>query len=397
MKIAFCDCFSGISGDMFLAAMIDAGLPITLLKDELGKIEFEETFQIGSRLVLKGAIRAMLLELEIRESYHHRTYADIHKLIGQSALSNQIKEKALAIFKVLAEAEAKVHGTTVEDVHFHEVGAMDSIIDIVGAAVGLTYFGIEKLFSSALPVGTGQTRSAHGLLPLPAPATLELMRKGKMNITPSPATKELVTPTGAAILTAFATFSQPSMRIENLGIGAGKRELPWPNILRLVLGEIDSEEHHKEMIVLETNVDDMPPQLFAPVQLALFKAGALDVFFTPMMMKKNRPATMVSVIARKKDEEALASILLRDTTTFGVRVSPIWRHEADREMTTVATPYGEVGVKVKIQDGKPIMAMPEYEDCLKRAEENGVAVIDVYQAALAAAQALINRQKPSRA
>ena len=391
MRIAYCDCFSGISGDMFLAGLIDAGLPIEKLIEELGKVGFSEAFELSVIPVHKGAIQACLLNIQFEESQGHRNLDDIRQLLMTSSLAPGVIERAHTIFQALAEAEAKVHGTTIEAVHFHEVGALDSIIDIVGAAIGLEYFEIEQLYASALPVGNGQIKTDHGLIPLPAPATLELMRKGKMTIVPSSATKELVTPTGAAILAAFAISRQPTMRIDNIGIGAGKRDLPWPNILRLIIGEGELGNISAEMVMLETNIDDMNPQLFAPVQTRLFKAGALDVFFSSIFMKKNRPATMVSVIARKKDEAVLARMLLRETNTFGVRVSPIMRYEADRQFAQVSTRYGDIQVKVKILDGKPIMAMPEYEDCLKRAEETCAPVIDVYQAAIVAAQAIILR------
>jgi len=389
MRIAYCDCFSGISGDMFLAAMIDAGLPIEKIIEELRKISFSESFDLSVTQVHKGAIQACLLIVNFEESQSPRNLKVIQQLLVKSSLSPDVIKRSLSIFQTLAEAEAKVHGTRIEDVHFHEVGALDSIIDIVGAAIGLDYFKIDQLYASALPVGTGQIKTDHGLIPLPAPATLELMRKGKMKIVPSIATKELVTPTGAAILSAFAKFTLPEMRVDKVGIGAGQRDLPWPNILRLIIGDGEDEGVGTEMVMIETNIDDMNPQLFASVQAGLFKAGALDVFFSPIFMKKNRPATMVSVIAKKKDEAALANLLLRDTTTFGVRINPLRRYEVERQLSQISTQFGEIRVKLKIQEGKPIMAMPEYEDCLKRSEETGAPVLDVYQAALVAAQALI--------
>jgi hypothetical protein len=332
------------------------------------------------------------MDIQYEQSHHHRGLSDIRAMLTSSRLKPRVIELAMAIFQTLAEAEAKVHGSTIEEVHFHEVGALDSIIDIVGAAIGLDYFQIEQLFASTLPSSSGQVKTEHGLIPLPAPATLEIMRKSRMTLIPTSSTKELVTPTGAAILGAHARFSQPAMRLETIGIGAGKRDLPWPNILRLMIGEGEGENNREEpgMVVLETNIDDMNPQLYAAVQASLFTAGALDVYHTPIYMKKNRPATMLSVICHKKDEPALGNILLRQTTTFGVRVHPIWRYEAKRKMVELSTPFGIIPAKVKVLEGKAVLAMPEYDACLKQAEEAGVPVMDVYQAALAACQAYVH-------
>jgi uncharacterized protein (TIGR00299 family) protein len=297
-----------------------------------------------------------------------------------------VQRTSLAIFQHLAEAEAQVHGTSIEEIHFHEVGAVDSIIDIVGAAVGLDYFEVDRLYSSALPLGSGQVQSQHGILPLPAPATLRLLEMAQAKIVPSPARTELVTPTGAAILATLATFEQPAMMIRKIGTGAGQRDLPWPNIFRLILGETD-EAAHLPMVVIETNIDDMNPQIFGQVMSRLFAAGALDVYFTPIQMKKNRPGTMMSVIARRVDEAVLAQLILRETTTFGVRIHAISRVEAERAMQAVQTEYGEVGVKVKILDGIRVQAAPEYEDCARLAGQHDVPILTVYQSALSAAMA----------
>jgi pyridinium-3,5-bisthiocarboxylic acid mononucleotide nickel chelatase len=280
-----------------------------------------------------------------------------------------------------------VHGTTVEEIHFHEVGAVDSIIDIVGAAIGLDYFGIERLYASALPMGSGQVNSQHGILPLPAPATLRLLEMAQAKVVATPAQVELVTPTGAAILATLATFEQPSMIIRKTGTGAGQRNLPWPNIFRLIIGETD-EAVNLPMVVIETNIDDMSPQVFGNVMGRLFTAGALDVYFTAIQMKKNRPGTMMSVIARRADETALAQLILRETSTFGMRVHPISRYEAERAVQHVQTDYGEVAVKVKILDNVKIQAAPEYEDCARLAAQINIPVIQVYQAALLAASKL---------
>ena len=387
MKIAYCDCFSGISGDMFLSALLDAGLPQERLIADLGRLGFSDEWELQVQKTLKGPIQASMLTVVLKEHdhehhhhHHHRNLADISDLIESSGLPVKVRQTSLAVFKNLAEAEAQVHGTTIEEIHFHEVGAVDSIIDIVGAAVGLDYFGIERLYASALPLGSGQVNSQHGILPLPAPATLRLLEMAQARVVATPAQVELVTPTGAAILATLATFEQPSMVIHKTGTGAGQRNLPWPNILRLILGETD-EAVNLPMVVIETNIDDMSPQVFGHVMGRLFSAGALDVYFTPIYMKKNRPATMLSVIARKSDEAALARLILEETTTFGMRVQPIYRYEAERAFRSVQTEYGEVPLKLKILDGKVVQAAPEYEVCARLANEHNVPLAKVYAAA----------------
>ena len=436
MRIGYCDCFSGISGDMFLGALVDAGLPVGTLEQELQRLGLPEKYRITASQVKKGAISSCLVRIDIENEtlpdpdaeipessievdenehrhdvpHHHehehahevardqkdsgshshhshshqRSFADIADLIERSPLSRSVKATSLAIFQKLASAEAKIHAQRPEDVHFHEVGAVDSILDIVGAAIGLEYLGIERLYASALPFGSGQVNSQHGLLPIPAPATLDLMRQAQVPVVPSPARKELVTPTGAAILATLATFDQPAMRITGVGTGAGQRELSWPNVMRLVIGETGSSGDHGDLVLIETNIDDMAGQGFGQVMSKLFSAGALDVFFTPIYMKKNRPATMLSVIAPRLHEPELAQIILKETTTFGMRVQPTGRYEAQREMRKVSTPYGEIDVKLKILDGKVFQAVPEYETCLRIASEHDVPFLNVYQAALSA-------------
>ncbi len=312
-------------------------------------------------------------------------------MIVASDLSPQVKTNSLAIFRRLAEAEGKIHGEPPDQVRFHEVGAVDLILDIVGAAIGLEALGIERLYASALPLGSGKVKTQHGLLPLPAPATLELLRRAQVPVIPSPAEKELVTPTGAAILATLATFEQPAMRITAIGTGAGQRELAWPNILRLIVGETNASSAHGELVLIETNIDDMSAQGFGQVMARLFAAGALDVYFTPIFMKKNRPATMLSMITSRLHEPALARILLEETTTFGMRIQPIGRYEAQREMRKVQTAYGEIDVKLKKLDGKIFQAIPEYDTCLRIADETGVAFLEVYQAALAAGRDLVEK------
>jgi hypothetical protein len=386
------------------------------LQAQLALLKLPEVFEIGVSQTHKGAIVASLLEIKLASQEHtehahthehaehehtvqehaednegvahshphHRPYSEIRQLIDDSRLSPPVKTGSQAIFRCLAEAEAQVHGVPVDDVHFHEVGAVDSIIDTVGAAIGLEYLGIQRLYASALPLGSGQVNTQHGLLPVPAPATLRLLTAAHAKVVPSQAQVELVTPTGAAILAAMATFEQPAMTLTGLGMGAGRRELPWPNVLRIMLGE--SEAASLPMVVIETNIDDISAQALGHVMGRLFSAGALDVYFTPIYMKKNRPATMLSVIARKSDEAALARLILEETTTFGMRVQPIYRYEAERAFRSVQTEYGEVPLKLKILDGKVVQAAPEYEVCARLASEHNVPLAKVYAAANRAAE-----------
>jgi len=349
--------------------------------------------------VQRGALVASLLDLHIHDHAHepdpggehghshHRHLSDITALIEGSRLSSYVKQTSLKVFQKLAEAEAAVHGSTIEEVHFHEVGAVDSILDIVGATVGLEYFAIEGFFASALPMSSGQVMTQHGLLPLPAPATTQLMRMANAPLVPSRATVELVTPTGAAILAALAEFRQPALTLQRVGTGAGRRQLEWPNVLRVLIGS--QEEGMEPHLEIETNIDDMNPQLYGPVMARLFEAGALDVYLTPIYMKKNRPATKLSIIARRQDELALCDILLRQTSTLGMRVHPVWRHEAQREMRSVNTRFGEVLLKLKILSGQVLQATPEFDVCVHLAEAAGVPVALVLQEAAAASLDLL--------
>jgi uncharacterized protein (TIGR00299 family) protein len=380
MKIAYADCFSGISGDMFLAALLDAGLPLETLQEGIAQLNLPEKVEVRLTETHKGALRAASLEVIVPHSHHHRHLADILEILAKSQLPERVQETAGRVFTLLAEAEARVHGEPVEQVHFHEVGALDSIVDVTGAVLGLEILGIERLYASALPYGTGTINSDHGLLPLPAPATLEVLRLAQAPLLPSPAQVELVTPTGAAILAALATFERPNLRLTGTGVGAGKRDLPWPNLLRLLIGETSAPEQ-AEMIQLETNIDDMNPQMFGYVMEKLFAAGALDVYLLPIYMKKNRPATLLGVIAYQRDEASLAELILRETTTLGMRVQPIARHEAQREFRLIQTPYGELKVKLKILNGEILQATPEYDECVRLAKENNVSLAEIYAAA----------------
>ncbi|MCE1253246.1 MAG: nickel pincer cofactor biosynthesis protein LarC [Anaerolineae bacterium] len=394
MKIAYADCFSGISGDMFLAALLDAGLPLDVLRADIGRLNLAEPVTLTTREVQKGSLRALKLDVETPHSRQPRFLRDVLKIVDGSSLEPAVKETSVKVFTLLAEAEARVIGLPVEKVDFHEVGLFNSIVDVVGAATGLNYLGIQRLYASPLPYGGGQIYGVHGLLPLPAPATLEIMRRAGMPLTPSETTFELVTPTGAAILAGLAVFERPRFNLNGLGAGAGHHDLPWPNVLRLMLGETEGEGA-PGMVQIETNIDDMNPQMFGYVMEKLFAAGAADVYMVPMYMKKNRPATLLGVIARRQDEARLAQTILRETTSLGVRVLPLVRYEAQRRFEKVPTPFGEATIKIKLLDGRPVQAMPEYDECLRLAAECDAHLPDVYAAVLQAGRIWLEQAERS--
>ena len=379
MKIAYADCFSGVSGDMFLASLLDAGLPLDSLQDGIEQLHLPEKVELKLSETQKGALRAASLEVNVPHSHHHRHLSDILELLSASGLSERVKQAASQTFTLLAHAEARVHGEPVEHVHFHEVGALDSIVDVTGTMIGLEVLGIERLYASALPFGSGMIKSSHGQIPLPAPATLEVLRLANAPLSPSSAQSELVTPTGAAILGALATFERPGFILTDIGIGAGKRDLPWPNLMRLLIGETP-DCGSAEMVQLETNIDDMNPQFYGHVVEKLFAAGALDVYLTPIQMKKGRPGVILGVIGLRRDEAALAELVLRETTTLGLRVLPIRRYEAQREFKQIETRFGKVTVKLKILNGQIIQSVPEYDECVHLAHENHVSLSEIYQA-----------------
>ena len=390
--IAYLDIPSGISGDMFLGCLVDAGWSIERLKFTIAQLRLPtEEWSIEARQVMKGPLRATLVDVQAAEGHHHRHLKDIRAIIEASDLPKNVQERALAVFLRLAGAEAKVHGTTVDKIHFHEVGAVDAIIDIVGVCAGLAELNITKLYASPFPLGAGWAQTDHGQIPLPAPATLELLAAAKAPTRPAPGPGEWVTPTGAALVSEFAEFAQPFITLEKIGTGAGQKTTPWPNVARLWLGNAAARG---PLVQLDTNIDDMNPQLYAAVSDKLFAAGAKDVWFTPIQMKKNRPAILLSALGSAASEAALSRVMLEETTTLGVRVHELdHRHEARRKMHTVETPFGAVQVKTKWLDDQAIAAMPEYDDCRALAEAAKVPVRTVYEAATAAAQALLQSLK----
>ena len=387
-NIAYLDTPSGISGDMFLGCLVNAGWPITALQETIQQLGIApELWHIEAESVMRGPLSATLVHVQVVEEHHHRHLHHIQEIIQNSALPESVQNRALAVFTRLAQAEAAVHGTTVEEIHFHEVGALDAIIDIVGVCAGLHALGIEQLYASGLPMGHGWTNSEHGRIPLPAPATLALLSAVQAPNRPAPGPGELVTPTGAALLAELAIFTQPALSLDRIGLGAGQKEFEWPNIARLWLAHADDVPSElPQLIELETNIDDMNPEFYPAIQNTLLAAGARDVWITPIQMKKGRPGVLLSVLAEPDQEEMLASLLLQETTTLGVRVHPVRRHEAERSIVTVACTYGKARVKLKWLDGVVQGAQPEYEDCLALAQDQGVPVRMVYEAVLLAAK-----------
>ena len=387
MKIAYFDCFSGVSGDMILGALVDAGLEMERLKVELARLPLSG-YTLSAETVRRRGLRGTHVEVGVSEEGVERHLHEIEEIIEGSDLPDEVKARGMAIFRRLAEAEARVHGIPVERVHFHEVGAMDAIVDVVGAVVGLWLLGIEHVYASPVHVGRGTVECAHGTLPVPAPATQELLRG--VPIYGRDVDAELVTPTGAAILTTLAERfgAAPPMRVEQVGYGAGSRDLPLPNLLRVSIGETTEQvEGYEEDVVtvIETNIDDMNPQLYEHVMERLFDAGALDVFLTPIQMKRNRPGVQLSVLVTEERVADVLDILFAETTTIGVRTCPMRRWKLGRERIVVETRYGPVGVKVARRGGTVMNVAPEYRECQRVAEEQGIPLKEMYQAALEAA------------
>ncbi len=398
MRVAHFDCFSGISGDMVLGALVDAGASMTTLRAELKKLGLNG-YTISSRKVSRSAIGATQVKVRLSKNVTqpHRNLKSIHKLIKSSGLSARAKADAAAIFTRLAEAEAAVHGVPVEKIHFHEVGAVDSILDIVGAAVAIDQLGIERVTSSPLPLGSGTVTISHGEIPVPVPATMKLLEG--VPVYQSGLMQELVTPTGAAILTHYASSYAgfPPMTVEVVGYGAGSRVTEGkPNLLRVVLGEADEAVGAEPMDVIETNIDDMRPELVGALFDRLFDRGALDAYVTPLIMKKNRPGHLITVLCDPDKTAQLVELLLTETTTFGVRTYRTRKHCLHRTFQRVKTPYGQVTVKVGTLGGKVVSASPEFDSCRKAAEVKGVPLKEVYAAADAAARTLVVKAKSKR-
>jgi uncharacterized protein (TIGR00299 family) protein len=383
--LAYFDCFSGISGDMTLGALVDLGVPVEWLLDQLSRMPLEN-FDVTVTSVHRNGIHAKLVNVEAYDDKISRNFSQIRSLIEDSPLTNTVKSTSLQIFQKLAEAEARIHSCSLEQVHFHEVGGIDAIVDIVGTALGFEYLAIKKINASPIPLGKGFVTCSHGKLPVPAPATLGILKDVPVYGTSVP--HELVTPTGAAIITALAQGfgTIPDMVIKKIGYGAGQRDLAdRPNLLRIILGnesqtanDIPEELQEDQIEIIETSIDDMNPELFGHLMDRLFEDGALDVYWIPLYMKKNRPGTMLQVLCKNDKRNILIHRILSETTTLGVRYYESRRRLLWRDQLEVETSYGLIAVKrVKDPQGN-IRIIPEYEVCQKIAREHDLALRIVY-------------------
>jgi len=381
MKIAYFDCFSGISGDMVLGALVDAGCEVGRLEAELRRVPLTG-WKISAAKVDRGALTATKVTVETTEHHHHRSLQTILDLIDRSGLSPRVSDRARRIFQRLGEAEARVHDVPIEKIHFHEVGAVDAVVDIVGACIGFEILGVEEFACSALNLGAGKVETQHGALPVPAPATAELLRAAPVYSTGI--SRELVTPTGAAIVSSLASRfgPMPPMTVAAIGYGAGTAELAeQPNVLRLFVGESATREAGERwddnVAVIEANLDDMNPQIYGYFVERALAAGALDVFATPVQMKKNRPGQLLTVLCEPAAVDRLVDLVFRETTTIGVRTYQARRRTLERESVPVETPLGVIRVKVSRLNGRILNAAPEYEDCQRVAAERGVPLKQV--------------------
>ncbi len=380
MRVAHFDCFSGISGDMTLGALIDAGVDASAIEQGIASLGLPVRLKIQK--VQKGGFAATQAQVEADPEHQHRHLRDVEAIIARGALKPGQRQLALGIFRRLAQAEAAVHGIPIDRVHFHEVGALDSIADIVGAAIGLDLLGVEKFTSRPVPTGTGTVKAAHGLMPIPAPGTAELLKGAPL--APCAIQAELTTPTGAAILMSIVNewVDQPVMRLERIGYGAGQRDLPeQANVLRLFVGTTESRVGTDQVWVLQTNLDDVSAEVVGYCYDLLFAAGALDVYTQSIQMKKNRPGVLVTVLAPESAAPAVEEVLFRETATLGVRRYPAQRRKLERKAVEVQTRWGAVRGKLSRQEGRPPVFSPEYEDCARVARTQGVPLREVYEEA----------------
>jgi uncharacterized protein (TIGR00299 family) protein len=389
-RIAYFDCFSGVSGDMILGALIDAGLDLHQLNEELKKLKMGG-YTLNAKKTTRQGISGTRFSVDADDDHVERHLKDIEKIIDHSDLSDDIKDRSKAIFRELADVEAKIHNCSPGEIHFHEIGAMDSIIDTVGSLLGLKLLGIEAVYASRIPVGAGFVECDHGTLPLPAPAALELL-KG-IPIVASSMEKEIVTPTGIAILKNVAkSFGvMPEMKVGCIGYGAGSREMKIPNLLRVWIGDSEENQEYEEdeVILIETNIDDMNPEFFGYTSEKLLERGALDVFMTPIFMKKNRPGTLLSVLISPDTLDEMLSIIFAETTSLGTRIHRLDRKKLPREVLTVDTTFGCVRVKVSRVGQEIKNISPEYEDCKEIAATQGIPLRNVYEDAKTAVRKLL--------
>ncbi len=382
MKSAYLQCVGGVSGDMLLGAIIDAGVPVRDLNDAIAGLGVSGV-QIVGRPGKRGGVHGTHATVEIdAASQRSYTLEDFLRITETSSLSPSVREKSCAVFDRIRQAEQQVHCPTDGHLHLGELGSLDTLVDVVCTVVGLELLYIGRLYSSPLPSGSGIITTSHGVLPVPAPATSALLGIANAPMVPppndSPDAGEMVTPTGAAIVTTLATFNQPTLRMESTGYGLGTRDPEaYPNVVALRIGQETAKASTTTLSLLETNVDDSTPEVLAYTQERLFEIGARDVWFTPIQMKKNRPATMLSALVSPDLEDEAARLILRETSTLGVRVRPVSRYEADREIVTVTTSLGKVAVKVKLLKGKAVAASPEYENCRQIAIDRDIPLQDV--------------------
>lgn len=389
MKILYYDCFAGISGDMNLAAMIDLGVEPDYVRQELGKLGLDEEFELVVQQDGRNGIQGTRVDVQLEMHSHdhddhhhhapHRNFADIRKIIIESSLSEDIKETSLAIFKIIAEAEGKVHGKPMDEVHFHEVGATDSIVDIVGAAICYHRLDIEAVWTSSIELGGGFVRCAHGTIPVPAPATVEILegvpsKRGGTDI-------EATTPTGAAILATLTDkfTDSPAMTVSRTGYGVGHKQTVLPNLLRVNLAEVASSGYQVSSArLLQCNIDDMTGEMLGDTLEFLMEQGAMDVHFTSIIMKKNRPAIMVSLLCSIEDEPRFTELLFRHTTTLGVKSFPMNKSILERRYDSVETPLGKITIKRALLDGEVLRSKPEFEECKELARKNDIPLTQVY-------------------
>ncbi|MFW5699860.1 MAG: nickel pincer cofactor biosynthesis protein LarC [Bacteroidota bacterium] len=394
MKILYYDCFSGISGDMNLGVLIDLGVDPEYLKSELKKLNVSG-YELEISRKLKMGIEGTRVNVKLEHHHHnhtgsnhghhhhhhepHRHLKDIKKLIYESKLSERVKEKSLDIFQRIGVAEAKIHGKTVEEIHFHEVGAIDSIVDIVGAAICLENLGVDKIMASRVEVGGGMVRCAHGVFPVPAPATAEILRN--IPIRKGSVQSETTTPTGAAILASYVNefTDKVDFSITKTGYGIGHKDFDIPNVLRAHLAEAKETSAEQTISYLtECNIDDMNPEWYDYVMEKLFEAGAEDVFYTPIQMKKGRPAVKLSILHDEKRSEAIKSLLFRHTSTIGLRKTKVQKTMLQREEKKLQTKYGEITIKYTVIDDGNRKWKPEYEDCKRIAEKHNISLQEIY-------------------
>lgn len=380
MNIAYFDCFSGISGDMILGALTDTGVSIDSIGEKLKQIDLQGYRLLASH-VERGGITGTKVDVLTEElQNHHIGYKDIKELIEKSRLVSSVKSRSLKVFEKIAGVEAKIHNTTIDKAHFHEVGAIDSIVDIVGSIIGLEMLGVDKVISSPVNTGSGMVTASHGNLPIPAPATAELLKN--IPCYSNGVNAELTTPTGAAVISSLADeFTElPMIKISRVGYGAGSYNSDsFPNMLRIIVG--DAVQNYEELIMLETNIDDMNPEFYDYIFEKGFSSGALDIFLTPIIMKKGRPAAKLSVLTGRDSMEKLTALLFKETSSFGIRVSKIDRIKIERDTIKVITRFGDIKVKTGKRDGKNITVSPEYDDCKVAAEKSGASIKEVYEEA----------------